>query len=112
METIRHLMTGLEDRWDEELGYYRIPQSTRANGKLILPMLVLLGEGEEHWKKRILMIAARMVQSPPYDGVYRYFNWNMNQTGGEIHTAGSMTQIGLSNQLARGILTGQVHSLV
>lgn len=96
IDTIRHWMAGLEDRWDEERGYYHIPQSTRANGKLILPMLVLLGEGEEHWKERILMIAARMVQSPPYDERYRYFNWNMNQIGGEIHTAGSMAQIGLS----------------
>lgn len=37
-----------------------------------------------------------MVESPPYDERYRYFNWNMNQTGGEIHQAGSMTQVGLS----------------
>ena len=96
IDTIRRWMAGLEDRWDEERGYYRIPQSTRANGMLIPPMLVLLGEGEDHWKERILRMAMRMVQSPPYDERYRYFNWNMNQTGGEIHTAGSMTQIGLS----------------
>jgi len=89
-------MADLEDRWDEERGYYRIPQSTRSNGMLIPPMLVLIGEGEEHWKERILRMAARMVQSPPYDERYRYFNWNMNQAGGEIHSAGSMTQIGLS----------------
>ena len=96
VDTIRHWMDALEDRWDEESGYYRVPQSVRANGMLISPMLVLIGEGEEHWKGRILRMAERMVQSPPYDERYRYFNWNMNQTGGEIHQAGCMTQVGLS----------------
>jgi hypothetical protein len=102
VETVRHWMAVLEERWDEERGYYRIPQSTRSNGKLILPMLVLLNEGEERWKERILRVAGRMVQSPPYDERYRYFNWNMNQTGGEIHQAGSMTQIGLGFVLRHG----------
>lgn len=102
VDTVRHWMAALEDRWDERLGYYRIPQSARANGMLIPPMLVLVGEGEEHWKGRIRRIAERMVQSPPYDERYHYFNWNMSQTGGEIHQAGCMTQVGLSFVLRYG----------
>lgn len=106
VDTIRHWMGALEDRWDEESGYYRVPQSTRANGMLIPPMLVLIGEGEERWKGRIVRMAERMVQSPPYDERYRYFNWNMHQTGGEIHQAGCMTQVGLSVVLRYGGVLG------
>lgn len=102
VDTIRHWVTALEDRWDEACGYYRIPQSTRSNGMLIPPLIVLINEGEQHWKERIPRMAARMIQSPPYDERYRYFNWNLNQTGGEIHEAGCMTQVGLGFALRYG----------
>lgn len=78
--------------WDEAQGLYHNEAKVVGNAMMLPSLTVLALEGDGESRSKIPRILERLVQTPPWDSQYHYWNGEWDLLGQEPH--GGMTQFG------------------